>query len=242
MPEHAHHAIQVCIAIEGRIAVRTTGEPWREGRGIIVRADVEHAFDGRGALGAMLFVDPESAEGAWLQSALTEPVALVPEARVRTCVEALRTFRERPLEAMDVGDLIRHCVRALCAGAPPMRRIDPRIAKVLRVIRDADDLRMSLESAAALAHLSPGRFAHLFADELGLPFRRYMLWRKLTRATLAIGREPTLAAAAQDADFSDAAHLTRTFSQMFGVAPSVMMRGEFFVVSSPFATSAKREA
>ena len=144
VPEHAHHAIQVCIAIEGRIAVRTTGESWREGRGIIVRADVEHAFDGRGALGAMLFVDPESAEGAWLQSALTEPVALVPEARVRTCVEALRTFRERPLEAMDVGDLIRHCVRALCAGAPPMRRIDPRIAKVLRVIRDADDLRMSL--------------------------------------------------------------------------------------------------
>ena len=69
-----------------------------------------------------------------------------------------------------------------------------------------------------------------------------MLWRKLTRATLAIGREPTLAAAAQDADFSDAAHLTRTFSQMFGVAPSVMMRGEFFVVSSPFAASAKREA
>jgi AraC-like DNA-binding protein len=242
VPEHAHHAIQMCIALEGEIAVRTGGEPWREGRGVVVRADVEHSFDGRDALGAMLFVDPESAEGAWLQTTLTAPITLLPDARVQACIEALRTFHERPLEAMDVGDLIRHCVRAACAGAPPMRQLDPRIAKVLDAIRGADDLRMSLESAAARVHLSPGRFAHLFAAELGLPFRRYMLWRKLTRAMLAIGREPTLAAAAHSADFSDAAHLTRTFSQMFGLAPSVMMRGEFFVVPPPFTTSATRAA
>ena len=51
---------------------------------------------------------------------------------------------------------------------------------------------------------------------------------------LAIGRERTLSAAAQASDFSDAAHLTRTFSQMFGITPSALMRGDFFVVPSPF--------
>jgi AraC-like DNA-binding protein len=96
---------------------------------------------------------------------------------------------------------------------------------------------MSIEDAAAMAFLSPSRFAHLFKQQVGLPFRRYMLWRKLTRAMLAIGKERTIAAAAHASDFADAAHLTRTFYQMFGIAPSVMMRGEFFQIASPFSTA-----
>jgi AraC-like DNA-binding protein len=96
---------------------------------------------------------------------------------------------------------------------------------------------MSLEKAAALVHLSPGRFAHLFKEQLGLPFRRYVLWRKLNRAMLEIGRQSTMADAAHASDFADAAHLTRTFHQMFGLAPSVMMRGEFFEIPSPFSAA-----
>jgi AraC-like DNA-binding protein len=241
VPPHAHHAIQIAVAIEGKVAIRQAGETWREARGVIVRPDVEHSFHGQDATGAMLFVDPESSEGAWLQTGLAGPITLVPDARLHACVTELHAFLERPLEAMEVADLIRHCVRALCAGVPPTRRLDARIASVLSTIRESDDLRMSLEAAAELVHLSPGRFAHLFKDEIGLPFRRYMLWRKVTRAMLAIGSERTLAAAAQSGDFADAAHLTRTFSQMFGIPPSVMMRGEFFEIPSPFAAAAPRD-
>ena len=226
VPPHAHHAIQVFFATEGKAAIRTGGEAWREARALIVRPDVEHSFNGQNAPGAMLFVDPESSEGAWLQTSLAADITFVPEARLESCVSALRAFLERPLESLEVAELVRHCVRALCAGVPPSRRPDARIAAVLSTIRDSDDLRMSLEAAAERVHLSPGRFAHLFKEELGLPFRRYMLWRKVTRAMLAIGKERTLA---------DAAHLTRTFYQMFGIPPSVMMRGDFFEIPSPFA-------
>jgi len=71
----------------------------------------------------------------------------------------------------------------------------------------------------------------------GSPLGRYVLWRKLTRAMLAIGKERTIAAAAAASDFADAAHLTRTFYQMFGIPPSVMMRGDFFEISSPFSSA-----
>jgi AraC-like DNA-binding protein len=46
--------------------------------------------------------------------------------------------------------------------------------------------------------------------------------------------EPTMAAVAHAADFADAAHLTRTFSQMVGMAPSALMRGELIEIPSPF--------
>ena len=238
VPPHSHHAIQIFLALDGSAAIRAAGGEWREAQGFIVRPDVEHSFNARGASGALLFVDPESSEGVWLQAALADDITVAPAARLQVCLTELRTFFERPLESMDVGDLVRHCVRAFCAGAPPSRRLDERVTKVLRKIREADELRMSLESAAALVHLSPGRFAHLFKDQLGLPFRRYMLWRKLTRAMLAIGRHSSIAEAAHASDFADAAHLTRTFHQMFGIPPSVMMRGEFFEIASPFAPPA----
>src|SRR5439155_21440297 len=92
----------------------------------------------------------------------------------------------------------------------------------------------SLDAAAAMIFLSPSRFAHLFKQQVGLPFSRYMLWRKLTRAMVAIGSERTIADAAHAADFADAAHLTRTCSQMVGMAPSVLMRGTFAEIPSPF--------
>src|SRR5690606_12077554 len=108
-----------------------------------------------------------------------------------------------------------------------------RVATVLTAVQNADDLRITLEDAAALVFLSPGRFAHLFSAHVGLPFRRYMLWRKLTRAMLAVGRGRSLTGAAHAAGFADAAHLTRTCNQMFGIPPSVMMRGEFFEIPPP---------
>lgn len=234
VPGHAHHAIQVTIAFEGDFAIRQEGQEWRAGAGVIVRPDVEHSFNAQGRSGAMLFVDPESAEGAWLGSALTEDITLVPASRLQSCQAELVAVWERPIEGMEIGALIRHCIQALVPGAVPSRKLDPRIARVLEAIRASDDLRMSVETAAGMAHLSPGRFAHLFKDEVGLPFRRYMLWRKVTRAMLAMGKERTLAAAAQHGDFADAAHLTRTFFQMFGMKPSVLMRGDFFEVASPF--------
>lgn len=235
VPPHAHHAIQVFLALDGTAAIRTAGGEWHEGRGIIVRPDVEHSFDARGAAGALLFVEPESIEGLWLSAVLAQDITLAPVARLEKCLAELQAFSDRPLESLEVGDLVRHCVQAFCPGVPPSRRLDGRVTTVLKRIRGSGDLRISLEQAAALAHLSSGRFAHLFREQLGLPFRRYMLWRKLTRAMLAIGRETSLTAAAHASDFADAAHLTRTFNQMFGIPPSVFMRGEFFEIGSPFA-------
>ena len=212
-------------------AARTTS--WRRGGGIVVRADAEHPLDCNGALGVMVFVDPESREGAWLSASLRQDITTVPDTRLISMPQ-LRTFAEQPDETQDVAALVRGCVQSLRPGLAPTRRFDSRVTTVLNAIRESDDLRMSLDKAADMACLSPTRFAHLFRDQVGLPFSRYMLWRKLTRAMVAIASERTIAAAAHAADFADAAHLTRTFYQMVGMAPSALMRGDFTEIASPF--------
>lgn len=234
VPPHAHHAFQLVIGIDGDVGAKGAKGDWRSGRGLVVPPDIEHSYNSQGALGAMLFVDPESREGVWLRSTFRGDIAFIPPERIASCGDELQRFLERPHESMDIRSLILKCVQAMCAGAPPSRRMDERITKVLQQIRASEDLRISIEAAAGSVFLSEGRFAHLFKQQVGLPFRRYMLWRKLARGVVAIGRERTLAAAAHAADFSDAAHFTRTFYQMFGIPPSVMMQGEFFEIESPF--------
>lgn len=242
VPAHAHHAIQIVVALEGEGAIAGKEDVWRKGQGFIVRPDAVHSFNCNGALGAMLFVDPESAEGTWLGNSLRRDITIVSGPRLASSAQELRKFIEQPFESMEIGELIRHCVQALSPGVPPARRLDPRVTTVLNAIRERDDLHISLESAAQKAFLSPGRFAHLFKEQVGLPFSRYMLWRKLTRAMVAIASERTISAAAHAADFADAAHLTRTFYQMVGMAPSVLMRGEFAEIPPPFDVRPERPA
>lgn len=242
VPAHAHHAIQLVVALEGEVAIAGEDSEWRKGRGVIVQPDAVHSFNCNGALGAMMFVDPESAEGTWLRHSLTRDITIVSGPRVEASAHELRKFLDEPFESLEIGALVRHCVRAFSPGAPPSRRLDARVTTVLNAIRAGDDLHLPLEAAAGMAFLSPSRFAHLFKQQVGLPFSRYLLWRKLTRAMVAIGSERTISAAAHAADFADAAHLTRTFYQMVGMAPSVLMRGEFAEIPSPFSASDVRAA
>ena len=235
VPAHAHHAIQIVIALDGCVAIRGRDGDWRECAGVVVRPDAEHSFDCNGAHGVMLFVDPESSEGAWLSASLRADITEVPAARLAGVRGTVRAFADQPDDVLDAGALVRGAVLGLRPGAVPHRRLDGRVTKVLEAIRSSDDLRISLDAAASTACLSSTRFAHLFKAQVGLPFSRYMLWRKLTRAMVAIGSEGTIAAAAHAADFADAAHLTRTFYQMVGMAPSVLMRGDFVEIASPFA-------
>jgi AraC family transcriptional regulator len=239
VPSHSHHAIQIVITTDGVAGISDDGREWQAGRGIIVPPDVVHSYAGRGALGAMIFIDPESIEGAWLRSTISNKITIVPEARVMPVAAALRSFRENPFSAMEIGELVRYAVSSFCAGVPPARQRDPRITRVLDVIASSEGLRISVEEAAAAAILSPSRFQHLFKQQLGLPFRRYLLWKKVTRAMISIAREKTLAAASHAADFADAAHLTRTFHQMFGLPPSLLMQGDLHVVASPFNVEEK---
>lgn len=234
VPVHAHHAIQAVIALDGEVKISGASGDWKTGSAIIVKPDVEHAFDCNAAFGAMLFVDPESTEGAWLSGPLKDDITVVPKARVADSAAELKKFLDDPYESLEVSALIQHCVRALSPRPAPARTIDERVSKVIAAIHGSDDLRVSLDDAADRACLSPSRFAHLFKQQLGLPYSRYMLWRKLTRAMVVIASSRTLAEAAHAADFADAAHLTRTFNQMFGMAPSLLMQGEFAEIPSPF--------
>jgi AraC-like DNA-binding protein len=235
VPPHAHHAVQISISLDAGLRVREADGPWLDAGGAIVLPDVRHSFDACDGLVTMLFIDPECREGRWLGNSHAGPIDVIPATLYAPFQTRLRAVAERPPGMEEITALVRALVRALCIGPPPVRRIDERVRRAIEMIRRSHASRIPLEDVAASVFLSPSRFAHLFSETVGLPFRRYVLWRKLTRAMQFVGRGDTLSAAAHASGFSDSAHLTRTFQQMFGLAPSTMLsRGELYEIPAPF--------
>jgi AraC-like DNA-binding protein len=93
---------------------------------------------------------------------------------------------------------------------------DQRIIDAVNYIKNLEVKKASTKEIAAYVGLSEGRLIHLFKEQVGIPIRRYLIWRRISDAVemLISGKSPTCAA--HEAEFADYAHLSRNFTSMFG--------------------------
>ncbi|MBB3020382.1 AraC-like DNA-binding protein [Microvirga lupini] len=214
---HAHHAIQITLSAGGRFAIRTE-DGRTDGPAVIIGSNVPHAFEPEGKV-ALLFVEPESRAG----QALTGRFAGAPVTRREApCLgdaqDRLASLWTEPRPDNEIVETLgRQIVESIVGESLPPSTLDPRIARTLDWLTPRIGEGVGLAEASAIACLSDSRFSHLFAAEVGLPFRSYLLWRRLMLAVERISAGSSLTAAAHDAGFADSAHFSRTFHRMFGV-------------------------
>lgn len=219
---HAHHALQFTFSVGGSFRFRIRDEEI-EGPAVLISPDVPHAYFPQGR-NAMIFIEPESSAGAAVLRALSGRAYSRPDpAQFADIVSRFACIWQKPRPTDAILTRLGQELAARLAGSDlPVRVVDARIARVLdRLAADRDTL--DLGEAADIACLSESRFSHLFVAEVGLPFRTYILWRRLTVAVHGIAAGVTLTDAAHDAGFADSAHFSRTFLRMFGVPASFLL-------------------
>jgi AraC-like DNA-binding protein len=222
---HAHHAIQISLAMDRGFHIRAEG--WaapRESRGMVVMPDRRHSFDGVGASIATMFVEPNSRNGAALRDRFAGfDVALLSDEETFAAVQHLQAQYKR---AADDALLAQYAQGAICriAGNPVLAPSDdPRITAALAWMRARLGTRIRLEDVASAVNLSPGRFRHLFVDQTGTSLRAWLLWARVDAAVKSAFQGRSWTEAAHEAGFSDAAHLTRTCRRTFGLAPTMLV-------------------
>jgi AraC-like DNA-binding protein len=225
LPAHSHQAIQICFLFEGRIRLRPSNEdPWRDYDVAIVPSRHQHAMDGSKVhYGATLFVEPETREGRILTERYgRSDIAKIDRAPFDAVLRELRaaSFRQRRHGAM-VGSA-RAVVQALTRHSEPAVKSDERILRAVKYVNDHVSAQITLTQVAAVAHLSPSRFRHLFAEQTGMALRPYILWRRFVSVWEHRMNGASLSTAAHAAGFADSAHLARTSRRMFGIPPSAM--------------------
>ncbi len=152
----------------------------------------------------------------------------------RAWVQAAQELQLHPLSAPttaeDAQQLAERLTTSLVGArvSPPTEH--PSLARVRRHV--ADNLHGDLRAAtvASSVGLSASRLSQLFAAELGLPLRAYVRWTRLRAAARRMQAGDSLTTAAAEAGFADSAHLSRTFQEMFGIAPSQVTRGADWVL------------
>lgn len=197
---HLNVATTVAVGLQAPFELRTfaTVRGWSDWRSMavgVVPSQTLHHLRSHGAM-AFLYLDPLDDRGA-----APSPAAL------RQGAERLRT----------AGPGIGIDAAFSGFGLQARRPRDRRIADVVRAIGRDPAAFARVQDAAALACLSPARFRARFDAELGLPFRRYRLWRRMATVMRVVAAGGTLTEAAHAAGFASSAHLSSTFRRMFGL-------------------------
>jgi AraC family transcriptional regulator len=223
---HAHHAVQVAFALEGSLRFQSPKDGvWLDCAGAVIASNRPHAFDGRNAPTlAHLFVEPQSLPGRVLLQrfpSVNGIYLLKGPLLEKAAHDLVAAFHASP-EPADLIAVAQEVIRMLTDGVGTPQPADSRILLALDYLRDNLGGTVSLERVAALVHLSPSRFRHLFVREMGLAFRPYVLWLRLSRAVSAYAAGESLTAAAYSAGFADSAHLSRTFRRMYGIAAATL--------------------
>lgn len=205
---HAHAAVQCVFANTG---ARIRDEDGRvfEGRCLVVQSGISHCLEPASAL-TLVLIEPQSRWAAGImRHAEGQSIARMPEdacaclGAPQPLAKALSNFKQQ-----FVGSSVSVDRRVLAA-------LDQ-----LNVISRRD----TASAAAAHAGLSASRLRALCRDQLGVPFAKLILWRKVRLAFRAMNEGLSLAQAATDAGFADQAHLTRTMAEVIGLTPSVAAR------------------
>ncbi|MEC7520234.1 MAG: AraC family transcriptional regulator [Myxococcota bacterium] len=230
---HAHHTMHLVLAREGTLTLRgdtLRGDTVRAETvpadrvagahaGVLTPPDVPHALDAEGQIVVLLFIDPESRPGRRLRAGLEgirtlsagERDALLEGLPARPTSSELDAWARRTLDRL--------------AGEEAPAPMHPKVRALLEALRELPpDADTSLEALAARVSLSPSRLMHAFTESVGIPLRPYLRWLRVQRAATAIVTGTPLSLAAAEAGFSDAAHMSRTFKQMFGMTPSALQR------------------
>jgi AraC family transcriptional regulator len=228
---HAHHAIQICVALSGQLRLRAGPESaWRRHRGAVVGSDQTHQLDGSGCEIVLVYLEPESEDGQRL--AVRDPgrpIRAIPAGAVGSIRAATDAARSGGVGAETARSLCRDILVQLGVHSEPARDLDERIRGALLAIRGEPTRPWKVSELAKASGLSGRRFRALFGAQVGISCRRYLLWTRLYLALVALGRGAPLTKAALAAGFADAAHLTRTFRRMVGIAPSAIAGSVHFM-------------
>ena len=210
---HSHHAIQLAVSFDGPFEL-TLDDRRVLARAALIPSREPHAFETSDRRIFYALVEPLGSRGTGLAQRARELLG-------RDLADLMPIATEPAPESYS---LVSYAERLICSlTAPcPTPPLSPHVISALAYLESGLHGRPRLHEAARAACISPSRLTHLFSAQVGIPFRRFVLWLRLRQAAEHAWAGSSLTEAAIGAGFSDLAHLTRVCRSTFGVTPAAM--------------------
>ena len=228
--EHRHHVLQIQIGINRSFRLHADGAS-SEYNAVIIAPNVPHRVDDHNEWQMMLHIDPESLSARQLLTAYLggRRFEEIEFSAVKSLLPEISTYIHKIHPCKDAKKLFDDIISALLDSPMVSTPIDHRIKAAVKILRRIPEKKISTKEIAEAVCLSESRFIHLFKYQMGIPFRRYLLWLRLRDAVEQIFEGMSFTNAAHHAGFSDSAHLSRTFKQMSGMTLSDYLKNSQFI-------------
>ena len=224
---HQHYAVQICFPHHGMLHIETLEKTLSAERILVIGSNVSHRLSAPNPTAKILYVEPslirENIERLNVDAVEVLDLSL---SQIEAIEQAIGT--EPSAAKADFGLELARLIWPDGSHHTAFSSIDPRIRQSLEHIEAADDLNLKLSQIVGSTGLSTSRFRHLFSQQIGMPFKSYLLWAKLQRAIQSLATDSSLTRAAHKGGFTDSAHLSRTFRRTFGLAPVDLNRNAYF--------------
>ena len=225
---HTHHALEIVMSFNKPFLISKNGTEFEKSNYSIIAADLPHQFTGQDDFYIFIYLDAESSYAQRLEASLhMEKEGLLHYFgseidAVR--IEFINWFDSASNDDEIANNLIVVLVEKLTGTVNSVNPLEERIKQSIEFIHSNLHEEISLAVVAFKVHLSESRFAHLFKVQTGIPFRKYILWCRMQAALQEVIKGQSFTMAAYGGGFSDVAHLSRTFTEMFGVSPSEVLK------------------
>jgi AraC-like DNA-binding protein len=213
---HSHRAIQV-IWPQSVSPCKLNGN--NVSGAIIIDSKIKHQL--QMSEGWVLLIEPKSDLGQKLSNKLAGEPLKIFSSRLCSVIKAPVLAEDLPKFLTPLLDELNLTSQSLFLNKNTIsdRRIQQLLTELDKCLL-GDCIKPANWRAAEISNqlaLSESRFLHLFSQELGIAWRPYLLWCRLTCAIRAMVNNASATDAAHLAGFSDSAHLSRTFRNTFGM-------------------------
>lgn len=220
IPSHSHHALQIFIGHDRDVSIEVNNQKLT-GKCILIKSNTPHSvLENKNKLITIL-IDSDSYHAKHIQNSIIKDKDFIIINDL-----AINSFNSKEEVKQTINDVIKS-ISSLdqCICSPT----DERIMKAKNIIDKSHEKKISINDLADEVFLSEGRLTHLFKDEVGIPLRRYLLWKRLKDALDLIINGKDITYAAYEAGFSDSSHLSRTFKETFGINISKIFKNSRFI-------------
>lgn len=220
---HRHGAAELVVALDKPFSTKLKNSEV-SALSLLIPPEVEHNNVHTDPLSAILYLDVESFCYKQLarQMCAEGPVFTgVPDER--TLQQALGAVYNKVVTAAECYSSIVDTL--LYSVSARDQALDERLIKIVKFIKADPANNVSVKGLAELVGLSEDRLHHLFTAEVGIPLHKYRIWLRLKHAGKLFFDGYSLTRAAHEAGFSDGAHFSRSFAQMYGAPPSQVLSG-----------------
>jgi AraC-like DNA-binding protein len=222
---HRHYALEIALSFDKSFQIITNEKSYTDCTFAIIPKNIEHQFiSSPGDFQVFIYLDPFHHLSNFLENEFELSSLIITDLAINKKISFPSIQQWIDVDNNNLFETISSLVQQLTRKSHIENKTDYRITKSFQFISDNLNKDISIKKIAESIFLSESRYAHLFKTQVGIPFRRYVLWLRMQKTIQSIMEGNSLTSASYDGGFSDLPHFNKVFQEMFGITPSAVLK------------------